>query len=62
MEKDREAILKNCASIEKSNNEIKTRASDVLLSKIGNRRAKIETFELKKRKTLANKAEKIKDE
>lgn len=62
MEKDREAILKNCASIEKSNNEIKTRASDVLLSKIGNRRAKIETFELKKRKTLANKAAKIKDE
>lgn len=62
MEKDREAILKNCASIEKSNNEIKTRASDVLLSKIGNRRAKIETFELKKRKTLVNKAEKIKDE
>lgn len=62
MEKDREAILKNCASIEKSNNEIKTRASDVLLSKIGNRRAKIETFELKKRKTLANKADKIKDE
>ena len=62
MEKDREAILKNCASIEKSNNEIKTRASDVLLSKIGNRRAKIETFELKKRKTLANKAEKITDE
>ncbi len=62
MEKDRESILKNCASIEKSNNEIKARASDVLLSKIGNRRTKIETFELKKRKTLANKADKLKDE
>ena len=60
-EKDREAILKNCASIEKCNNEIKAKASEILQVKIGNRKNKIETFELKKRKTLLNKADKLQD-
>ena len=61
MEKDREAILKNCASIEKSNNDIRSLASETLNTKIANRRNKIETFELKKLKTILNKCDKVED-
>ena len=61
MEKDREAILKNCASIEKSNNDIRSLASETLNTKIANRRNKIETFELKKLKTILNKRDKVED-
>lgn len=61
MEKDREAILKNCASIEKSNNEIRSLASETLNTRIANRRNKIETFELKKLKTILNKSDKVED-
>ena len=61
MEKDREAILKNCASIEKSNNDIRSLASETLNTKIANRRNKIETFELKKLKTMLNKRDKVED-
>lgn len=61
MEKDREAILKNCASIEKSNNDIRSLASETLNTKIANRRNKIETFELKKLKTILNKSDKMED-
>lgn len=60
-EKDREGILKNCAQIEKSNNDIRTLASETLNVKISNRRNKIETFELKKRKTVRNKADKVEE-
>lgn len=61
MEKDREAILKNCASIEKSNNDIRSLASETLNTRIANRRNKIETFELKKLKTILNKSDKVED-